>query len=154
MRQAISEQGDISYTTSDYDLAISGDGFFIVQSADGTPVLTWHVTVATADPAHDWNLFIDANTGERVATWDAIKTVTGSGLVYEPNPVQSTGTTTLADGGDGDTAALDAARSSQAMNDLLPSIGTLEGSYADLTATGITGSTLPPRTSVAKRRSV
>lgn len=40
VRQAISQQGDISYTTSDYDLAISGDGFFIVQSADGTPVLT------------------------------------------------------------------------------------------------------------------
>lgn len=38
--QAISQQGDISYTTSEYDLAISGDGFFIVQGADGTPVLT------------------------------------------------------------------------------------------------------------------
>lgn len=40
VRQAVAQQGDISYTTSDYDLAISGDGFFIVQSADGTPVLT------------------------------------------------------------------------------------------------------------------
>lgn len=40
VRQAISQQGDISYTTSAYDLAISGDGFFIVQGADGTPVLT------------------------------------------------------------------------------------------------------------------
>ncbi|MEZ2126652.1 MULTISPECIES: flagellar hook protein FlgE [unclassified Sinorhizobium] len=40
VRQAISQQGDISYTTSEYDLAISGDGFFIVQGADGTPVLT------------------------------------------------------------------------------------------------------------------
>ncbi len=38
--QAVSDQGDISYTTSGYDLAISGDGFFIVQGADGTPVLT------------------------------------------------------------------------------------------------------------------
>ncbi|EJJ26476.1 flagellar hook protein FlgE [Rhizobium sp. CF142] len=40
VRQAVSQQGDISYTTSDYDLAISGDGFFIVQGADGIPVLT------------------------------------------------------------------------------------------------------------------
>jgi flagellar hook protein FlgE len=40
VRQAISAQGDISYTTSAYDMAISGDGFFIVESADGTPVLT------------------------------------------------------------------------------------------------------------------
>ncbi len=40
VRQSVSEQGDISYTTSGYDLAISGDGFFIVQSPDGVPVLT------------------------------------------------------------------------------------------------------------------
>ncbi|WP_454848207.1 flagellar hook protein FlgE [Rhizobium binxianense] len=40
VRQAVSDQGDISYTTSGYDLAISGDGFFIVQGTDGVPVLT------------------------------------------------------------------------------------------------------------------
>ncbi|MDO3434855.1 flagellar hook protein FlgE [Rhizobium sp. CBN3] len=40
VRQAVSDQGDISYTTSSTDLAISGDGFFIVQGPDGTPVLT------------------------------------------------------------------------------------------------------------------
>ncbi|XKM40206.1 flagellar hook protein FlgE [Rhizobium ruizarguesonis] len=40
VRQSVSDQGDISYTTSSTDLAISGDGFFIVQGADGTPVLT------------------------------------------------------------------------------------------------------------------
>ncbi|MGO8535973.1 flagellar hook-basal body complex protein, partial [Rhizobium ruizarguesonis] len=40
VRQAISRQGDISYTPSAYAMAISGDGFFIVESADGTPVLT------------------------------------------------------------------------------------------------------------------
>ncbi|MBW9116132.1 flagellar hook protein FlgE [Rhizobium cauense] len=40
VRQSVSEQGDISYTTSPYNLAISGDGFFIVQSPDGVPVLT------------------------------------------------------------------------------------------------------------------
>ncbi|MBB3132353.1 flagellar hook protein FlgE [Rhizobium pisi] len=40
VRQAVSDQGDISYTTSGTDLAISGDGFFIVQGPDGTPVLT------------------------------------------------------------------------------------------------------------------
>ncbi|MBB4288477.1 flagellar hook protein FlgE [Rhizobium leguminosarum] len=40
VRQAVSDQGDISFTTSTTDLAISGDGFFIVQGADGTPVLT------------------------------------------------------------------------------------------------------------------
>ncbi|TCL75640.1 flagellar hook protein FlgE [Rhizobium sp. BK251] len=40
VRYAVSQQGDISYTTSSTDLAISGDGFFIVQGGDGIPVLT------------------------------------------------------------------------------------------------------------------
>jgi flagellar hook protein FlgE len=37
---AISQQGDVSYTTSDTDLAIQGNGFFIVQSAAGQSFLT------------------------------------------------------------------------------------------------------------------
>jgi flagellar hook protein FlgE len=40
VRQSVSLQGDMTYTTSGTDLAISGDGFFIVQSPDGVPVLT------------------------------------------------------------------------------------------------------------------
>jgi flagellar hook protein FlgE len=40
VRQSVTDQGDISYTTSTTDMAISGDGFFIVQSPDGVSVLT------------------------------------------------------------------------------------------------------------------
>lgn len=40
VRSAVSAQGVLQYTTSVSDLAINGDGFFIVQGADGTPVLT------------------------------------------------------------------------------------------------------------------
>ncbi len=40
VRHAISQQGDLKYTTSGSDLAINGDGFFVVQNASGTPFLT------------------------------------------------------------------------------------------------------------------
>ncbi|SFB10002.1 flagellar hook protein FlgE [Rhizobium sp. NFR07] len=40
VRYSISEQGGISYTTSSTDLAIQGEGFFIVSDQAGTPVLT------------------------------------------------------------------------------------------------------------------
>jgi flagellar hook protein FlgE len=40
VERAISDQGDISYTTTTTNMAISGDGFFIVQDANGTPYLT------------------------------------------------------------------------------------------------------------------
>lgn len=39
-RYAISEQGNLSFTTSTLDIAIDGNGFFVVADADGTPALT------------------------------------------------------------------------------------------------------------------
>ena len=40
VRYAITQQGDLKYTTSGSDLAVNGNGFFIVQNSGGTPVLT------------------------------------------------------------------------------------------------------------------
>src|SRR5262245_9674985 len=40
IRHAISEQGNLNGSTSVTDLAISGNGFFIVSDTDGTPFLT------------------------------------------------------------------------------------------------------------------
>jgi flagellar hook protein FlgE len=39
-RRAVSQQGDFTYTKSPTDLAVSGNGFFMVQSDAGTPYLT------------------------------------------------------------------------------------------------------------------
>jgi flagellar hook protein FlgE len=36
VRQAVSQQGVLEYTNSTTDLAIDGNGFFIVQDAEGT----------------------------------------------------------------------------------------------------------------------
>ncbi|TPN82664.1 flagellar hook protein FlgE [Mesorhizobium sp. CU2] len=40
IRSSISTQGVLQYTTSVSDLAVNGDGFFVVQDAGGTPYLT------------------------------------------------------------------------------------------------------------------
>jgi len=40
VQYAISQQGDLTYTSSTTDLAIKGNGFFVVQDASGTPYLT------------------------------------------------------------------------------------------------------------------
>lgn len=40
IRSAVSTQGIMTYTTSVSDLAVNGDGFFVVQDAGGTPYLT------------------------------------------------------------------------------------------------------------------
>jgi len=38
--QAVSDQGPLNYTTSSTDLAIAGNGFFVVNDKNGTPMLT------------------------------------------------------------------------------------------------------------------
>ena len=40
IRSAVSAQGVLQYTTSVSDLAVNGDGFFVVQDPSGTPFLT------------------------------------------------------------------------------------------------------------------
>jgi flagellar hook protein FlgE len=40
VRYAVAQQGNLQYTTSVSDLAISGDGFFVVQDGNGSPFLT------------------------------------------------------------------------------------------------------------------
>jgi flagellar hook protein FlgE len=40
IRQSISEQGTLRFTTSATDLALEGDGFFVVNDDSGTPMLT------------------------------------------------------------------------------------------------------------------
>jgi flagellar hook protein FlgE len=40
IRYATSVQGDLKYTSSNTDLAINGDGFFVVQDPSGKPFLT------------------------------------------------------------------------------------------------------------------
>jgi flagellar hook protein FlgE len=40
IRNSISQQGDLKFTTSGSDLAINGAGFLVVQGPGGTPVLT------------------------------------------------------------------------------------------------------------------
>src|SRR5882757_3471839 len=40
IRSAISAQGVLQYTTSVSDLAVNGEGFFVVQDPSGTPFLT------------------------------------------------------------------------------------------------------------------
>ncbi|TPI46984.1 flagellar hook protein FlgE [Mesorhizobium sp. B2-9-1] len=40
IRSAVGTQGVMTYTTSVSDLAVNGDGFFVVQDAGGTPYLT------------------------------------------------------------------------------------------------------------------
>jgi hypothetical protein len=57
----------------------------------------WIVLVPTRQPAHDWQVVVDAETGEVLERRDVLARQDGSGLVFDPSPVVSAGDTTLRD---------------------------------------------------------
>ena len=98
---------DAATGRGDFRLAPTTD-LVAYPQGDGS-VLAWHVVLPTTAPA-DWNVIVDANSGQPIASWDAIKE-TNSASIFDPNPVQTAGTYTgFHDGGDADTAALTANR--------------------------------------------
>ena len=70
---------------------------------------SYRVRVSTDAPAHDWELFLDATTGAELARRDRLHHVSGSGQAFDPNPVATTGDTTLRDNNDADSTELDGA---------------------------------------------
>ena len=100
---------------------------------DGTraaPAVAWRVRAATAQPLHDWEVLVDAASGAVLATRDRLWRVTGTGMVFDANPVASTGDTTLRDNNDATNATLDGARYS-VMLPRLDGSGYLRGTYVD-----------------------
>lgn len=124
---------DLSVTpTISANDALAAAGFgggraqLVVYPGDGSPILAWHVERATATA--DLNAIVDAGDGSVVRSWDAIFSATADTKVFDPNPVQVSGLTTLADGNDIDTGA-DAHATTRTL-DLLDSATTIAGDYA------------------------
>jgi hypothetical protein len=101
----------------------------------GVPRLAYRITLATTAPRASWRAEVDAETGEVVHLRDLLVRATGSGFVFDPNAVDSTGDVTLDDGDNADTAALTAARFAVSLERLDES-GFLRGMYADARGAG------------------
>ena len=125
------------------ELRLAPTADLVVYPRGSDSLLAWHVVRATTEPA-DWNVIVDATSGATVASWNGIAD-NNSASIYDPSPVQTAGTYTgFADGADADTAKLTANRvTGFHLTHLTPSVRTLRGDFANLTGTGITGSTLP-----------
>ena len=60
----------------------------VIYGSTGSPALAWHVEFNTRQPVADWHVMVSARTGKVLASWNAIHMDDGSGLTYDPNPVQ------------------------------------------------------------------
>ncbi len=92
--------------------------------------LAYRVRISADTPVAAWEILVDAATGAVISARNRIKHVTGTGMVFDPNPLASTGNFTFVDNGDATDAGLDAARYSVALPNLDGS-GFLRGLWVD-----------------------
>lgn len=98
---------------------------------DGVGRVAWRVQVSTEEPAHDWELMIDATTRAVLSRRDRLQHLDGTGLVFDANPVATTGNLALRDANNATSPALDAARFSVTLPRLDGS-GFTRGQWADV----------------------
>ncbi len=66
------------------------EGLWIVRDEDiagSTPHLAWRITVPVMDPLGDWEVFVDARSGDVLRLLDQALYVDGSGSAFDPDPL-------------------------------------------------------------------
>ncbi|WP_375049741.1 M36 family metallopeptidase [Bradyrhizobium sp. 8-10B] len=125
-------------------------------STDAGLQLSYKVLIPTQEPMHDWQIFVDADTGEILSKQDIIKHLPdGAGMVFDPNPVVTANNNTLRQptatiaGGCGYAgtalATIEDQRVSRTLKDLTLAGGvhTLDGPYARIINISAPTSTIP-----------
>ena len=90
----------------------------------------WKFIIPVAAPPHDWRIYISTRSGSVLHKEDMIKRATGTGLVFDPNPVVTLNDTTLSDA----KPVPDSAYEKVELLGLTSS-GLLEGPYVSTSAT-------------------
>ncbi len=87
----------------------------LVVYPQGKGRLAWRVLIPSLDPLGDWEIFVDAHTGEVFFIRDQAKYADGSGMVWFPDPLTTAGryyndTPEWADNNDADNDSLNGQR--------------------------------------------
>jgi Zn-dependent metalloprotease len=93
-------------------------------------VWAYRVMVFSEAPRGEFEVLLNAETKEVLSVQDTLRYVDGTGLVFDPNPVASTGTTTLVDNADQANATLNNARFPVTLL-ALDGTGVLRGPFVD-----------------------
>jgi zinc metalloprotease ZmpB len=105
---------------------------YIFQDSSGNSTLTWKINFTAQNPRGDWQVFVDANSGEIIKVMDILMySVNGTGRVFKPDPITALNNTNLND--NSDYNALRDAYVTVTLNNLNDAIGgvyRLQGAYA------------------------
>jgi subtilisin-like proprotein convertase family protein len=104
----------------------------IVETRDGAR-LVWMVQMPVSAPMGDWLVFVDAKSGEVLGLEDRMVYATGTGRVFDPDPMSKLADSTLVDGGDANNVGL-SAYDTRTLQDITLSAGiySLNGPFARL----------------------
>ena len=89
-----------------------------VLPLDGLPVFCWRVQIPAAKPLGDWEILINAASGQVSKIEDRLCYLRGSGLVFDPDPITATEDSTLQDDNDAADAVPEEAYSEVALADI------------------------------------
>lgn len=104
----------------------------VVQFQSG-PALAYRVSIPNEQPMGDWQVFVDARTGDVLGIEDRAIYATGSGQVFDPDPETKVGNPNLPDNNDADSGIpFPAAYDIRTLNDITNTAGiySLSGPFA------------------------
>lgn len=101
-----------------------------VMIVSAKPVAVWKVTFNARKPAADWEVMVQAQTLTIQSVRNRARYADGQGMVFDPNPVVTSGNPNLADNDNADSPDLNSQRISVALQGLDGS-GMLTGQYAN-----------------------
>ncbi|MEE9554409.1 MAG: hypothetical protein V3W18_08950 [candidate division Zixibacteria bacterium] len=110
----------------------------VIYGLENKYSLCWKVLIPAQEPLGDWQVFVDAQTGDIIDKSNIMCFIDGSGYTFDPNPVVSEQTLDLPDAGDGNYDALTAARFDVTLENLDPPQGGryyLSGLYVNTSPT-------------------
>jgi Zn-dependent metalloprotease len=118
---------------------------------DGVLVLVWELNVTAGEPVLDYRFLIDRTTGNVLLQQDQRQRwVTGSGLVFTPNPIQQSGDGTLTDASS--AQYINSLRSAVTLAGLDGTTGLLRGRFVDASLQTAFGASLGPNADEANRQ--
>ena len=107
LERAISQaRAALGLNRTDDELRGVARASLVVYAGEPRARLCWRVLIPAWQPLGDWEVLVDAASGQALLARNLLKFVEGSGTVFDPNPVTTSGNSTLTDRHDRDYLAL------------------------------------------------
>ncbi|MBI3890806.1 MAG: pre-peptidase C-terminal domain-containing protein [Candidatus Wallbacteria bacterium] len=121
----------LTHTGAVAPLRAPASGEQVVWASGATGIPAWRIGVPSREPLADFVVWVDGRTGAVLASKDVLQRASGSGRVFDPNPVVTLQNPALTDQNDSEAAVPSGAYFTRTLQRLDGS-GNLRGSFVDV----------------------